>query len=769
MGLKDINYKQLLLDRGERIGLGAAGVITLFLVATLFFPGMGFMSGSSGSNADALDKAAKTVESGIANNKPTQADAPGDTKEKLVKFKFDILDAAKTKEYAVAGLFKPAPGGALTRQMPELFQPKESAVAVVRLQLPSLAFSQGFDQVLILDDASPNGAAGGKMGASMPNTKQLQALYGGASKGPMGGGGFNPAATLAKPPGKRGHRNIFLGKDDGTGEGDYKHRFVDIGTISSINDKKIAEQAYPVRAAEIVAAFPYKAQVQEFQDKLGLSDGPQVLSEPSLETTKDKVQLRAFRFLGVRLERRQVDAEGKPIDEQGKKVDAKGGWAEVDLEDGYKTLIIRDAKRFEDEDPKLLPVILDPRLVMRKLLTFGSRRVPPVDQYPKIEEDLPSLKATVDTLNKNPNLVPAGPSLTNRDFSVFDVDPGTGAGPGTMQPGGSARPPNSLTPSAPPPGMSMGGARPFNPSSFASPNGASDKGSAGAYGAYGAGGLQAGQEYTVPDYCLIRLFDVTVEPGKTYEYRMQVRMGNPNFGRPDAASQGFARLPELLAKDWYVLPEKVTVPQDLYYYAVDQAKLDAAKDPNQPKEPKEAKLPVQPIKENQTVLQIQKWLEVLKTKREEQPIGEWVIAERVVATRGEPIGPQKVEVPYWRSTQDRFTMLVEGPQKGRFRGPPTVEVPFSEGDEPILVDFTGGDATYKRTQPNGAGQALPVTDKGAAVEVLLLMPDGTLAAHDSAKDAIEAKRVSRLKEEREWIHNVKNTKGGKEQSTPFGT
>jgi len=95
MGLKDINYKQLLLDRGERFGLGAAGVITLFLVATLFFPGMGFMSGSSGSNADALDKASKTVQNGLDNDKPTQADAPDETtkKQKLVAFNFDILDA----------------------------------------------------------------------------------------------------------------------------------------------------------------------------------------------------------------------------------------------------------------------------------------------------------------------------------------------------------------------------------------------------------------------------------------------------------------------------------------------------------------------------------------------------------------------------------------------------------------------------------------------------------------------------------------------------
>ncbi len=70
------------------------------------------------------------------------------------------------------------------------------------------------------------------------------------------------------------------------------------------------------------------------------------------------------------------------------------------------------------------------------------------------------------------------------------------------------------------------------------------------------------------------MFDFTVEPGKTYEYRMKVRMANPNFGRKDVASQGIAADPELTPKEWYVLPKKLVVPSDLYFYAVDQAKLD---------------------------------------------------------------------------------------------------------------------------------------------------------------------------------------------------
>ena len=93
-----------------------------------------------------------------------------------------------------------------------------------------------------------------------------------------------------------------------------------------------------------------------------------------------------------------------------------------------------------------------------------------------------------------------------------------------------------------------------------------------------------------------------------------------------------------------------------------------------------------------------------------------------------------------------------------------MEVSFADGDEPVLVDFTGGDVTYKRTRPDGA----PVADKGVAVDVLLLMPDGSVAAHGSAVDAADPGRVKLLKDAREWIHDVKNTKGGKDQSTPFG-
>ena len=273
---------------------------------------------------------------------------------------------------------------------------------------------------------------------------------------------------------------------------------------------------------------------------------------------------------------------------------------------------------------------------------------------------------------------------------------------------------------------------------------------------------------------MLRLFDFTVEPGKTYEYRLQVKMANPNFGRKDSASQGYASIKELPAAPWYVLPQKLIVPQDLYYYAVDQKALDAnepkAKDKDKDSGPK---LPTPPVKDGQTTLQIQKWVDYLHPKNRglDMAIGDWVVAERVVATRGELIGRQRVEVPYWRYAQDRFTMAsdVPPPRSGDTRKVlATMDVPFTpDSEETLLADFKGGDVTYTRSHPKADDTAaptdhpLPIQDK-APEQVLLCTADGKLLARTAAQDATDPDRIQRLEDTRKWIDEVKKMKGGKD-------
>ena len=163
---------------------------------------------------------------------------------------------------------------------------------------------------------------------------------------------------------------------------------------------------------------------------------------------------------------------------------------------------------------------------------------------------------------------------------------------------------------------------------------------------------------------------MNIEPGKTYEYRLQVRMTNPNFGRTDAAAQVDTKSKELVAKDWYVLPQKLVVPTDLHLYAVDQRALDL----KGIKGIGDDQGPAPPHRQEEAVLQIHKWVDYAHPRnRHDLPVGNWVIADRVVANRGEPIRRQRIEVPYWRTTQDRFTMASDRASEG-FRPNPSLRV-----------------------------------------------------------------------------------------------
>jgi hypothetical protein len=230
---------------------------------------------------------------------------------------------------------------------------------------------------------------------------------------------------------------------------------------------------------------------------------------------------------------------------------------------------------------------------------------------------------------------------------------------------------------------------------------------------------------------------------------------------------------ELLAKNWYVTPQKLAVPLDLHYYAVDQQLLDppgwtgtgGARSPHSP---------AQLLQENQTVLQIQKWVAYARNKRiGDLGVGDWVIAERVVATRGELIGEQRVEVPYWRRNADRFMTASDQRRRGMGKAQsviPSIMMSFAaDGEEPILVDFSGGEVSYARSNTKAEGaQANPhrgVRDN-TPEEVLLYTTDGKLLALNSAVDAVDPDRVKRLAIARERIRAVKainRTKGTDKQ------
>ncbi|RLS70241.1 MAG: hypothetical protein DWI01_07375, partial [Planctomycetota bacterium] len=135
---------------------------------------------------------------------------------------------------------------------------------------------------------------------------------------------------------------------------------------------------------------------------------------------------------------------------------------------------------------------------------------------------------------------------------------GSGMGRGMMPPGGRGMMPPGMTPGGPmgrragggdsegasmegggsrgmrtpPSGMSsrMGGPGGMMPPGMG-PGGMMGGGMGGMMGG-GEGGMGMGMEMKLPEYRMFRFVDTTVEPGKTYRYRVQISVRNPNFGLP---------------------------------------------------------------------------------------------------------------------------------------------------------------------------------------------------------------------------------------------
>jgi hypothetical protein len=378
------------------------------------------------------------------------------------------------------------------------------------------------------------------------------------------------------------------------------------------------------------------------------------------------------------------------------------------------------------------------------------------DVYPKIEEEVPAIAKTLKALEgKDPKQVASVPQrFKGEGFDPFDPTGGSTQTQGGM--GFEGRPPGMVS-GAPPPNMmrpNMGGIRGPASEGLTQPPGT------------------ANPESEIPEHCLIRLIDVTVEPGKIYQYRIQVRMANPNYQRGgEVASPGYAQDKELHSDLWFDIPDKVVVPPELVYYVVDQKDYEA-RDYRGPhvNEPFE--------RTRQIVLQAHKWLETVPLKDDRRNpllVGEWAIAERIPVYRGEYIGRiERVEFPFWKPTQEGFVVASDSTTRTRHPG---IEVNFGferpDGREALLVDFEGGKQSYERvvSRNDDKVQTQKVDDVGA-VEAVFLSPDGRLLSRDSAYDVNEHERTDRLDRVRKRLDEVKNKvksggNTGSDKGSPF--
>jgi hypothetical protein len=530
------------------------------------------------------------------------------------------------------------------------------------------------------------------------------------------------------------------------------------------SDVDPAEQVRPLKTVVIAATFPFKQQVEEFRKKLGLRSDYEVLGE-------------AFRFVGVNVQRRELDGDGNPT----------GEFKTLDLNQTYTPYVILTGKRFEEEDPEVKNLVF-PGLVMPRLKQFrkedvgastsgmaGGAMMPPgapggpggrpmgpmggegrgaeqkehksPDQYPDIEKQLAGIQKTLEWLKgKNATEVAKPPERFDaKEFDIFSPGaPPAGpagteagpAGPGMMKPGSGSRP--------------------------------------GGGGLDTPGGANATQELELPEFCLVRLLDVTVEPGKTYEYRLQVRMANPNFGRKDVASPEYLKKKELTGP-WSEVPIKVHIDPETRYYAMDQAEWERLL-PTPNNKYRGPHYNENLNRDRQIILQAHRWLEqVPLAKSNPMLFGEWTVAERIPVYLGEYIGrKERIEAPVWRFAREDFVIASDTTTK-RFRKGIEVYFGYAPNErsqqEAVLVDFEAPRHGYlKVVSRTEDGVKTQKVEDACGQEALIFRPqDGRLMLLEGARDFEDEQRTDRLKKVRDRIDEVKNKdRGDGAKKGPFG-
>ncbi len=830
----NVDPKEFLLKYGERIGLGVAGGITLLLLfLSLFRSERGFFSGSPATKAKELDEITQRVNFALndPNNKPTRPEdlPPPNADEKIKELDRSSINAS---EHVIAALVTSETGGSLGRRVPKVFAIEEAVAKYKPMRIQSYIFDDR-GQIYALKGGSGSSSGlggllgGGGRGGGMPGLGGGMPGLGGGMPGLGGGSPDTGGASGLGVPGQ------LAGL-----EGEKKDRPVVLIPLNQLEKRiaghTLAEQVRPVRMAIIAGAFPFKRQVEEFRDKLGLRSTDEVLSEMSVETGPDRVARPSFRFLGVRAQRRELDGNGLPRKELGPDGKPLGEWRDLNLNASYNPYRMLTGKREEPEDPEFTAVIYD-GLVMPRLMQFregnlgtgatsgsgtgmmagggrggfsgtppggddtgsadtgGARGAMPApglggggamagrrpstdpdDEYPKPEKELKLIQKTLDDIKgKNVAVVAAPPDqFRTDDDDVFSTR--SSASSSTTPMGGVGGAMAGMV--GPRPGGNRGtGGPPGLGGSMSPPGTPGVPGTPGTPGIPGMGMNDPSQPAELPEYCLVRLIDVTVEPGKTYEYRLQVRMANPNKDRRDVASPAYSTDKELVSP--WTDPEKVSirvqVDPEMHFYAVDQAVYEEKENNNRRYRGPYQHMALMP---NQQIwLQAHRWLETVRIRGNQTLLfGEWTMAERFPAWKGEYIGStERVEVPVWQFARESFTIASDVNTTGRKPGIPLYFGFDPEGNTPreaLLVDFTPSRIGYRRAVSHSEDEpAEPkLVDDVSSPQALILRPDGRLMLLEGGRDYNDPERVERVKKIRQRIEDTKKPHKSAETGTGIG-
>jgi hypothetical protein len=764
------DFKKLMVEKGEKIGLGIAGGLMLLLMVI----GVMNVADVPESGADEFPKKIDAKTTAIKSSINGEGVAP--KKVPLEQGAYPFNEVARAPE-PPRQFFNPvAPpddrrtnpqvlGMSEIYARPELWKIPafdivdingEPHIAVLKVSADSKEDQKALGNA-IKDlgvrvrkprrpaPAQNNGQnGGGIMGNPQPPVAGGQMGMGGGQMG-MGSGpkppGFGLMGGGPQPPGG----NMGMGSAPRTTGGNqqaggntepgqrFEVQYVKIDD-KALEGKRLAFTVYPKRVVVVQASFPYKEQLEEIKKALRLDKLSDVF------TTPDATPL----FDGVIVQRRMMGRDGKPTE-----------WEEFDYAESYKAIVQR---RFDyvPEDPKFAHVLLGDvhqlvvplPLLMKGEYPMPDTALPPDPLLPDQKTFLPTIKATLDAFaSKQPVAPPPPPSRLKGEQSIFDR--GTGVSKSLIQ--------NQ-------PKVDAGAGQ----DGFRIPTGMKKDGPTTPAGT-------SKDQYEPPDHILVRIVDADVEPGVVYEYRMQVRMVNPNWaGNKDKETGKYEkatkfelmsrasdaeieylpretldpdqtagkRSPQLPAAHrwdndvvWNRAPTaKVRFPQESFFYATEPPAVD----------PKEKKKDPHELRAGQGVIQFQRWMPSVKLAAFEEPVGDWVVAD-VVVTRGQFVGgKQFVTLPLWSSEFNRYILRDINSTIKKSKEPPRrgVEMdPASSLPHMLCVEVEGGKQSVRINKV--------LRDDDSAYEILLMTEDGGLQVHKSFDE-----RQDQFRKEREALWNT---------------
>jgi hypothetical protein len=472
--------------------------------------------------------------------------------------------------------------------------------------------------------------------------------------------------------------------------------------LDELREQKLAVDIRPYRMAYVVASFPYKKQMGLFKDYLRF---------PTLKALFDDKEVK-IAFVGFKVERQTLELkDGKLVADD---------WKPLDLKTDYQGRVLSDAVGILPDDARLRPVLVPGLAVPRPQLSNDKDYMVYKGEKDPIapELELKMIQKTLADWNKKDaktrqKAVSAQGSKLKGEFGLFD--------PSGERKEAEAKPEEDKE------------ERPEEGAPF--------------------------KDLDLPEYCLVRFLDPSIEPGYYYKYRIQIKMANPNYKRPDLVADENDATEEFLTsksvdgkkasangKDfWYEIPDIVRVPDDLYLYAVDTR----------------AGQPRFALPKEKTVVQVHRWLEQVGPTPSTPPdrlfpVGDWSVGERISVERGEAIGHWvPVKVPIW-SPQREATIFLPPPSKQ------TGSVPVDFRTHAVMVDFEGGTV-------NAAvmiGNRHRAVSDDAPLEQLILTAEGKLVVHDGRQDSDDSGRKTRYdnwkdtqKKVEETVETIRN--GGK--------